>query len=96
MSILDVIAERRIQQAIDRGEFDRLPFRGIPIDIHEDFSIPITLRLLMARAKSTLQSAPEDSPLVRHWAIRQYQQRSAVSAWRRPSRSPHPPDDALF
>lgn len=38
MSIFDVIAERKIQQAIDRGEFDRLPFRGIPIDIQEDFS----------------------------------------------------------
>ncbi|NBO82013.1 MAG: DUF1992 domain-containing protein [Betaproteobacteria bacterium] len=96
MSIFDVIAERKIQQAIDRGEFDRLPFRGIPIDIQEDFSMPITLRLLMVRAKSTSQSAPEDSPLARYWAARRYQQRPALSAWRRPFRSPHPPDAALF
>ena len=77
MSIFDVIAERKIQQAIERGEFDGLPFQGIPIDICEDFSVPVTLRFLMARVKSAPESIPEDSPLMRYWVSRRYRQKNA-------------------
>jgi len=95
VSIFDMIAERKIQHAIEQGEFDNLPFQGIPIDIQEDFSIPVTLRLRMARMKSAQESGPDDSPLARYWAARRYSFRPAINAWHRPVRSPNPSAAAL-
>lgn len=40
MSILDYIAEKRIQEAINQGEFDHLDGFGKPIDLTEYFSVP--------------------------------------------------------
>ena len=44
MDILAVIAERKIQQAIDNGELDVPSLHGIPIEIREDFSLPWEVR----------------------------------------------------
>ena len=40
MSILDYIAEQRIREAINNGEFDHLEGFGKPIDLSDYFSVP--------------------------------------------------------
>ena len=44
MLLLDVIAENRIQEAIDAGAFDNLPGAGRPLDLTEDPLVPAELR----------------------------------------------------
>ena len=44
MMLIDQIAERHIQQAIDRGEFDDLPGAGRPLALEDDALIPEELR----------------------------------------------------
>ena len=43
--MLDFLAERRLQEAVSRGEFDDLPGQGRPLDLDEDPLIPEDLRL---------------------------------------------------
>jgi len=45
MQILDMLAEQRILEAIERGEFDDLPGRGRPLDLDEDLIVPEELRV---------------------------------------------------
>ena len=45
MDAFQWIAERRIQEAMDRGEFDRLSLTGRPLDLREDAAVPPDLRL---------------------------------------------------
>jgi hypothetical protein len=46
MDPLSAIVERRIQEAIERGEFDDLPGKGKPPDLGEDDRmIPAELRM---------------------------------------------------
>jgi hypothetical protein len=57
------LAERKIREAIDAGEFDRLPNAGQPIRLDEYFSLPEHLRM----AYSVLKSAnclPEEVHLL--------------------------------
>jgi hypothetical protein len=42
--LLHVIAENRIQEAIDAGAFDNLPGAGRPLDLTEDPLVPAELR----------------------------------------------------
>ena len=42
---LDWIAEQRIREAIERGEFERLPGRGAPLDLDDDPLLPDDLRV---------------------------------------------------
>ena len=44
MTLLDQIAERHIQQAVQRGEFDDLPGAGKPLVLDDDALIPDELR----------------------------------------------------
>ena len=44
MTLLDRIAERHIQQAVQRGEFDDLPGAGKPLVMEDDALIPEELR----------------------------------------------------
>ena len=44
MLTLDAIAERRIREAQERGEFDDLPGAGAPLILEEDALIPEDLR----------------------------------------------------
>lgn len=39
------IVEKRIQEALDRGDFDNLPGKGKPIPLEDDSMIPDDLRL---------------------------------------------------
>ena len=40
------VAERQIQDAIEAGEFDNLPGMGKPLNLDEDASIPLSVRML--------------------------------------------------
>jgi hypothetical protein len=44
-NIFRIVAERRIQEAIDEGKFDNLPGKGKPLDLEEDMSTPAHLRV---------------------------------------------------
>ncbi|MCL5024466.1 MAG: DUF1992 domain-containing protein [Nitrospirae bacterium] len=45
MDIFRKIAERRIQEAIENGEFDNLSNRGKPVDLEDDRFVPEDLRV---------------------------------------------------
>ncbi|HEY7655606.1 MAG TPA: DnaJ family domain-containing protein [Burkholderiales bacterium] len=45
MRFLDVIAERRIDEARERGEFDNLPGSGAPLELGDDALVPEDLRV---------------------------------------------------
>lgn len=44
-AIFDKIAEERIRQAIDHGEFDDLPGKGEPLELDDDSHLPADLRM---------------------------------------------------
>jgi len=54
-----LIAENRIQEAFERGEFDELPGRGRPLDFSEYFSAPVMDRLGFSLLKSAGVLPPE-------------------------------------
>jgi hypothetical protein len=41
----ELIAERKIAEALERGEFDDLPGRGRPLELEEDRLVPEELRM---------------------------------------------------
>ena len=45
MSCLDELAERRIAEAIERGELDDLPGQGCPLELDDDALVPAELRV---------------------------------------------------
>jgi Domain of unknown function (DUF1992) len=45
MLTLELIAERKIAEAIERGEFDDLPGAGQPLDLTEDPYVPEDQRM---------------------------------------------------
>ena len=53
MHPLEWIAERRIDEAVSRGELDRLPNAGAPLDLTEDPLVPPEMRM----AKRILRNA---------------------------------------
>ena len=53
MHPLEWIAERRIEEAVSRGELDRLPNAGAPLDLYEDPLVPPEMRM----AKHILKNA---------------------------------------
>jgi hypothetical protein len=44
-NIFDKIAEERIREAIEHGEFDDLPGKGKPLDLEDDSHLPTDLRM---------------------------------------------------
>jgi hypothetical protein len=60
MDPLTAIAERRIQEAIERGEFDDLPGKGKPLDLGEDDrTVPPELRMAYRMLKNAGMLPPE-------------------------------------
>ena len=45
MDIFAKIAEQRIREAIERGEFDNLEGRGKPLDLRDESGVPEDLRM---------------------------------------------------
>lgn len=60
MLALEIIAERKIEEAIERGEFDDLPGAGQPLDLDDlDPSLPEELRLAYRILKNAGISAAD-------------------------------------
>ena len=59
MQILDMLAEQRILEAIDRGELDNLPGTGRPLDLEEDMAVPEELRIAYRILKNAGFLPPE-------------------------------------
>ena len=59
MSSLAALAEARIQEAIDAGDFDGLACHGQPLDLEAYFSAPASLRAGFGMLKSAGVVPPE-------------------------------------
>jgi hypothetical protein len=59
MLTLDAIAERRIREAQERGEFDDLPGAGAPLDLDDDALVPEDLRAAYRILKNSGFLPPE-------------------------------------
>ena len=59
MPTLDAIAERRIREAQERGEFDGLPGTGAPLDLDDDALVPEDLRAAYRVLKNSGFVPPE-------------------------------------
>jgi len=53
------IVEQRIQEALDRGDFDNLPGKGKPINFEDDSMVPDELRLAYKILKNAGCLPPE-------------------------------------
>jgi len=45
IAAISIVAEQRIREAMERGEFENLPSRGRPLDLDEDANVPEELRM---------------------------------------------------
>lgn len=59
MLAFEIIAEQRIREAIERGEFDRLPGAGQPLKLEDDAMIPPELRMAYKVLKNAGCLPPE-------------------------------------
>jgi len=59
MLLFDLIAELRIAEAMERGEFDDLPGSGEPLALHDDPLIPEELRMAYRILKNAGFVPPE-------------------------------------
>lgn len=59
MLLFDIIAENRIQEAIDAGAFDNLPGAGKPLDLTEDPLVPAELRAAYRMLRNAGYVPPE-------------------------------------
>ena len=57
--MLEVIAERRIAEAIANGELDELPGKGRPLELDDDVLVPEELRLAYRMLKNAGFVPPE-------------------------------------
>jgi hypothetical protein len=57
--LLDLIAERKIAEAVARGELDNLPGRGRPLDLGDDALVPAELRMAWRILKNAGFVPPE-------------------------------------
>lgn len=58
-NIFDKIAEERIREAIERGDFDELPGKGKPLNLEDDSHLPPDLRLAYKILKNADCLPPE-------------------------------------
>lgn len=59
MNCIEHIAERRIREALARGEFDRLPGLGKPLQLDDDSDVPPELRVAYRILKNAGVVPPE-------------------------------------
>jgi hypothetical protein len=45
MNAFEIIAENKIREAVDNGEFDNLSLRGQPLDLEDGQFVPLHMRL---------------------------------------------------
>ena len=71
MLTLDAIAEKRIREAQERGEFDGLPGAGAPLQLDDDSMVPEDLRVAFRILKNSGFLPPE---IEAHREIREIEQ----------------------
>ena len=59
MDIFSVIAEQRIKEAQERGDFDNLPGAGKPLELEDDSNIPEELRMAYKLLRNAGYVPPE-------------------------------------
>jgi hypothetical protein len=59
MLFLDLLAERKIAEAVSRGELDDLPGSGRPLELEDDALVPEELRLAYRILKNAGYVPPE-------------------------------------
>ncbi|MEO8628494.1 MAG: DnaJ family domain-containing protein [Betaproteobacteria bacterium] len=59
MLIFDAMAEQKIREALERGEFDNLPGAGRPLDLNDDPLVPEDLRVAYRILKNAGFLPPE-------------------------------------
>jgi hypothetical protein len=59
MQAFEAIAEQRIQEALQRGDFDGLPGSGEPLALDDDLMVPEELRLVYRVLKNSGYVPPE-------------------------------------
>jgi len=59
MNSIERIAEQRIREAQERGEFDNLPGAGKPLDLEDDADVPAELRTAYRILKNSGFLPPE-------------------------------------
>jgi hypothetical protein len=59
MLIFDAMAERKIREALERGEFDNLPGAGKPLDLNDDPLVPEDVRVAYRILKNAGFLPPE-------------------------------------
>src|SRR5688572_29569609 len=59
MHLFELLAERKIEEAVSRGELDDLPGAGQPLDLSDDALIPEELRLAYRILKNAGFVPPE-------------------------------------
>jgi hypothetical protein len=62
MLTLDAIAERRIREAQERGEFEGLPGAGAPLELDDDSLVPEDLRVAYRILRNSGHLPPELDP----------------------------------
>ena len=65
IAAIGIVAEQRIQEALERGDFNSLPGAGQPLDLGDDASIPEDLRMAYKLLKNGgyLDSSPDANAL---------------------------------
>ena len=59
MDLIAALAERKILEAMERGEFDDLPGKGKPLDLSDDPMVPEELRVAYKLLKNSGYLPPE-------------------------------------
>ena len=59
MDLIAALAERKILEAMERGEFDDLPGKGKPLDLSDDPMVPDDLRVAYKILKNSGCLPPE-------------------------------------
>ena len=59
MLTFDILCEQRIAEALGRGEFNRLPGAGKPLDLSEDLLVPEEVRMTNRILKNAGYVPPE-------------------------------------
>ncbi len=59
MLAFEIVAEQRIREAMERGEFDRLPGAGQPLKLEDDAMVPPELRMAYKILKNAGCLPPE-------------------------------------
>jgi len=83
MLALDLLAERKIAEAVARGEFDDLPGTGRPLQLDDDPLVPEDLRVAYRVLKNAGYVPPEVDTLRAIADLERFVERTAESEQRR-------------